>query len=187
LTGAGYKYDNNGNLQNMPGYTMTYNVENRMIQAVNNSFTETDNYGYDAAGLRLWKQGPDLVTHVYYNGLDGKPLADFYLSSGSVQGGSPMVYFAGKRVDNQSVEDRLGTARVEGGTASVAHYPYGELSSPTSAEVQFATYKHDSTTNFDYAQHRYYSSQIARLVQFRAHPGLRRSRIGGLIVCFYNV
>ena len=25
------------------------------------------------------------------------------------------------------------------------------------------------------------------LVQFRAHPGLRRSRIGGLIVCFYNV
>jgi len=98
-----------------------------------------------------------------------------------------MVYFAGKRVDNGSVEDRLGTALVEGGTASVAHYPYGELSSPTSAEVQFATYKHDSTTNFDYAQHRYYSSQIARLVQFRAHPGLRRSRIGGLIVCFYNV
>ena len=142
---------------------MTNNVENRLTQAVSN-LNGAENYGYDAAGLRLWKQGPDGVTHVFYNGLGGKPLADCYLASGSVQGGTPMVYFAGKRVDNQSVEDRLGTARVEGGTASVAHYPYGELSSPTSAELQFATYKHDSTTSFDYAQHRYYSSQIARFL-----------------------
>ena len=118
-------------------------------------------YQYDAAGMRLWKQGPDGVTHVYYNGLDSKPLADFYLSSGSVQGGAPMVYFAGKRVDNQSVEDRLGTAVVEGGSA-MAYFPYGELRSGTSAELQFATYKRDSTTNLDYAHHRYFSTQIVR-------------------------
>jgi RHS repeat-associated protein len=73
-----------------------------------------------------------------------------------------MVYFAGKRVDNDSVEDRLGTAVVEGGTNSMAYFPYGELRSGTSTEVQFATYKRDSTTNLDYAHNRYYSSQIAR-------------------------
>jgi len=105
----------------------------------------------------------DSIIHVYYNGLDGKPLADFYLS-GSVQGGDPMVYFAGKRVDNVSVEDRLGTAVVEGATNAMTYFPYGELRNGTSTEVQFATYKRDSTTNFDYAHHRYYSSQIARFL-----------------------
>jgi len=121
-------------------------------------FTE----GYDAAGLRLWKQSmTDSVVHVFYNGPDGKPLADFYLQGGSVQGGSPMVYFAGKRVDNNSVEDRLGTGVVENGQ-QMAYFPYGELRVGTSTEVQFATYKRDSVTNLDYAHQRYFSSQIAR-------------------------
>ena len=142
---------------------MTNNVENRLTQAVSN-LNGAENYGYDAAGLRLWKQGPDGVTHVFYNGLGGKPLADFYLASGSVQGGTPMVYFAGKRVDNQSVEDRLGTAVVQGGTTIRAYYPYGELRGNPATDLQFATYKRDSTTNLDYAQQRYYSSQIARFL-----------------------
>jgi len=73
-----------------------------------------------------------------------------------------MVYFASKRVDNGSVEDRLGTAVVEGVTNRMAYFPYGELRSGTSTEVQFASYKRDSTTNLDYAHQRYYSSQIAR-------------------------
>ena len=175
LTGTGYAYDANGNLTAMPGLTMTYNVENRMTQAVNTNFNETDNYGYGPTGLRLWKQSmTDSIIHVYYNGLDGKPLADFYLSSGSVQGGTPMVYFAGKRVDNQSVEDRLGTAVVEGGTTRMAYYPYGELRNGTSTEVQFATYKRDSVTNLDYAHQRYYSTQIVRFLTpdpYRANNG----------------
>ncbi len=96
----------------MPGLGMTYNVENRMVQAVSN-LNGTESYGYDPGGLRVWKQGPDGVLHVFYNGLDGKPLVDFTLASGgAVQGGTPMVYFAGKRVDNGSVEDRLGTAGI---------------------------------------------------------------------------
>jgi RHS repeat-associated protein len=166
LTDAGTGYDANGNLTAMPGLTMTYNVENRLTQATNTLFTQTDNYGYDAAGLRLWKQGPDGVIHVFYNGPDGKPLADFYFDTGNngVRGGAPMVYFAGKRVDNGSVEDRLGTAVVEGGTNAMAYFPYGEQRSGTASEVQFATYKRDSTTNLDYAHHCYYSSQIGRFL-----------------------
>jgi len=120
-------------------------------------------YGYDTAGLRLWKQSmTDSIIHVFYNGLDGKPLADFYLS-GSVQGGDPMVYFAGKRVDNGSVEDRLGTAVAQTGQ-SRKFFPYGELRSDPVTGLQFATYQRDSTTNFDYAHQRYYSSQIARFL-----------------------
>ena len=78
-----------------------------------------------------------------------------------MQGGIPMVYFAGKRVDNSSVEDRHGTGVVEGGQ-QMTFFPYGEQRSGMATEVQFATYKRDSTTNLDYAHHRYYSSQIAR-------------------------
>ncbi len=73
-----------------------------------------------------------------------------------------MVYFAGKRVDNGSVEDRLGTAVVENGQDRMAYFPYGAQRSGTSTEVQFATYKRDSTTNLDYAHQRYYSTQIGR-------------------------
>jgi YD repeat-containing protein len=62
-----YTYDANGNMTAMPGLTMTYNVENRLTQATSN-LNGTESYGYDAAGLRLWKQGPDGVTHVFYNG-----------------------------------------------------------------------------------------------------------------------
>jgi RHS repeat-associated protein len=156
-----YTYDANGNMTAMPGLGMTYNVENRLTQATSN-LNGTESYGYDAAGLRLWKKGPDLVTHVFYNGLDGKPLADFYLSGGTVQGGDPMVYFAGKRVDNGSVEDRLGTAVMENGADRMAYFPYGEQRSGTASDVQFATYRRDSVTNLDYAHQRYYSSQIAR-------------------------
>jgi len=47
-----------------------------------------------------------------------------------------MVYFAGKRVDNSSVEDRLGTAVVAGGTNATAYFPYGELRTCTATEVQ---------------------------------------------------
>jgi hypothetical protein len=46
-----------------------------------------------------------------------------------------MVYFAGKRVDNGTVEDRLGTAVMEGGQQAMAYFPYGELRSGASTEV----------------------------------------------------
>ena len=73
-----------------------------------------------------------------------------------------MVYFAGKRVDNNTVEDRVATAVAEGGQG-MKFFPYGELRSGTAGVVQYASYTRDSVvTNLDYAQHRWYSSQIDR-------------------------
>jgi RHS repeat-associated protein len=73
-----------------------------------------------------------------------------------------MLYFAGKRVDNAAVENRSGTAVVENGQQRMGFFPYGSQRSGTASQVQYATYTHDSTTNLDYAQQRYYSSQIGR-------------------------
>ena len=64
LLDSSYTFDANGNLTAMPGLGLTYNVENRMTQAVSN-LNGTENYGYDPAGLRVWKQGPDGKIHVF--------------------------------------------------------------------------------------------------------------------------
>jgi hypothetical protein len=40
---------------------------------------------------------------------------------------TPVLCFAGKKVDNAAVEDRLGTAVVESGQRRMASFPYGEL------------------------------------------------------------
>ncbi len=45
--------------------------------------------------------------HVYFNGLDGKPLAEFWLEDGEVAGGEAMVYFAGNRLANQPNSSHL--------------------------------------------------------------------------------
>ena len=125
----------------------------------------------DPEGIKVWQQGPDGVLHVYFNGVDGKPLGDFtgtsyfngsYTVYNPVGGGTPMVYFAGKRIDNNTVEDRSATAVVAGGQA-MKFFPYGEVRSGTAGVVQYASYTRDSVvTNLDYAQQRWYSSQIDR-------------------------
>ena len=170
LLDSSYTYDANGNLTAMPGLGMTYNEENRMTQAVSN-LNGTERYGYDPEGMKVWQRGPDGVLHVYFNGVDGKPLGDFtgtsyfngsYTVYNPVGGGTPMVYFAGKRIDNNTVEDRVATAVAEGGQG-MKFFPYGELRSGTAGVVQYASYTRDSVvTNLDYAQHRWYSSQIDR-------------------------
>jgi RHS repeat-associated protein len=48
-------------------------------------------------------------------------------------------------------------------TATTSYYPYGEEETPTANDRQkFATYTRDSATGLDYAQNRYYASQIGR-------------------------
>jgi RHS repeat-associated protein len=73
-----------------------------------------------------------------------------------------MLYFAGKRVDNAAVGDRLGTAVVKNGQQRMGFFPYGLQRSGTSSQVQYATYTRDATTNLDNAQQRYYPSQVSR-------------------------
>jgi hypothetical protein len=91
-----------------------------------------------------------------------------------------MLYFAGKRVDNAAVEDRLGTAVVENGQQRMAFFPYGSQRSGTSSQVQYETYTRDATTTLDYAQQRYYSSQIGtpRRTRSRAAPRPPIPRVG---------
>jgi RHS repeat-associated protein len=94
--------------------------------------------------------------------------------------GTAYVYFRGKLVRKESPPalqdgvwvdqrgvtmgtDRLGSVLYWENMATTSYYPYGEEETPTWNDKQkFATYTRDSATGMDYAQNRYYASQIGR-------------------------
>jgi RHS repeat-associated protein len=178
---AGYLYDYNGNLTEMPYLAMSYDVQNRLIQT-DQTTNGTMQYGYNPGGQRVWKRNPNSENFwsIDYYGADGKLMSNCWaqfqdwdpnLQQRNVFSGAcetERLYFGGKHVRTQAAPrqtdyagvvidwavpvtvDRLGSA----GT----YYPYGEARSSPS---EFATYQRDNT-GLDYAQNRYYSSQIAR-------------------------
>ena len=161
---AGYGYDSSGNLTTMPDLTLTYDTDSRLTQAEHTT-NGTERYGYDPLGRRVWKQwagggGFEGTYEVFFYGVKGELLASFQYaggpsySTGLRQG--PMYYFAGRKfwtgTTQGNWEDRLGSKVNTSGT----YFPYGDQ-----PLTQYATYNRDAT-NLDYAQQRYYSSQIAR-------------------------
>jgi RHS repeat-associated protein len=108
--------------------------------------------------------------------------------------GTAYVYFRGKLVRKESPPalqdgvwvdqrgvtmgtDRLGSVHYWENTATTNYYPYGEEETPTANDRQkFATYTRDSATGLDYAQNRYYASQIGRFTT--ADPGGAGARGG---------
>ena len=174
---AGYGYDNNGNLTSMPNLTLTYNAENRLTQTVHTT-NGTEQYVYNPWGQKVWTissggqeeasiYGPDgqrwlKLSVYYYDGYDLKfyePSISLYLAGKRVRSGQVIVDLGYPYTNTTwDIEDRLGS-RVGGGRS---FFPYGEVKSSGSEYVtEFATYKRGST-NLDYAQQRWYSSQIMR-------------------------
>jgi RHS repeat-associated protein len=70
--------------------------------------------------------------------------------------------------------DRLGSVQTGSRTT---YYPYGEERDATNNDTQkFATYTRDRATGLDYANARYYSSQIARFTTADPYGGSARGR-----------
>ena len=179
LVGGGTSYDANGNLLTMAGgLTMSYDEENRMAQAVNSSnATETDIY--NPSGQLVYRLGGSVggnpPAEVYIYGPQGQRLR-FGLTLPSWSDNNKVIftyeeqelYFAGKLLE---ADDRIGTSAVtpptyyDGylvGITTSGTFPYGELRQAPILGDRYATYLLDTTTNLNYAQHRWYSSQVAR-------------------------
>ncbi len=168
LVGGGASYDANGNLTAMAGgLTMSYDEENRMVQAVNSSSTtETD--VYNPSGQLVYRQQGSATPEVYMFGPQRQRMR-FFLVLPTWSDGNRLLftyqdqelYFAGKLLET---DDRLGTSVVTASGWTAKTYPYGELREalPSYAGGRYATYLLDSTTNLNYARNRWYSSQVAR-------------------------
>jgi len=162
ITTPGFAYDAGGNLVQWPGGTVTigakYDVDGR-LSVVRWDGVERERYYYDARNLRV-KRG--FFYQVY--GLGGEPLGEYQASAGSVvpQMWRERVYFAGRLMatmeqDGTTAEantDRLGSLR------AARRYPFGEGTNADNDE--FATYRKDTSTQHDYAWHRYYSATWGR-------------------------
>ena len=149
------------------GLTMSYDEENRMVQAVNSSSTtETD--VYNPSGQLVYRQQGSATPEVYMYGPQGQRMRfGVVWPSWSDMNVVLLLYedqelhFAGKLLET---DDRLGTSVVAPSGWTAKTYPYGELREalPSNAGGRYATYLLDSTTNLNYAVHRWYSSQVAR-------------------------
>jgi RHS repeat-associated protein len=159
-------YDSNGNVTTMPygaaSTTLSYDIENRVIQAVNTNGTER--YGYGPDNRSVYQKKPNGAEPVHFYGVNGDRLRTYGVDgSGVFSGGQPDIYFAGRPVwqNNAAVFlDRLGSNR-----NGSRYYPFGEEQVATANDKdKFATTPADSSTGLDYAMNRYYGSNMGRFL-----------------------
>ncbi|MFN8009261.1 MAG: RHS repeat-associated core domain-containing protein, partial [Terriglobia bacterium] len=163
ITTSGYGYDSNGNLTTMPygagSMTLSYDIENRQIQATNTNGTERYAYGID--NRRIYQKTTSGTELVFFYGITGDRLRTYQLlANNAFQVTKTNIYFTGRLIwgDNVSIHiDRLGSVR-----NTSRFYPFGEEQGSGTIPDKFATYYRDSSTGLDYAWHRYYGITIGR-------------------------
>ena len=178
----GSTYDQNGNVTTLNNATLSYDVENRLSEYTTGSFVE--NYAYDEANRRVDRWSGTTYDNVYFYGPNGKLLTvvqvNFnptapYVTASTL---SNRIYF-GKMLlgttngqvntDSSLIKDRLGSVQPS--------YAYGTATGSgeqTSPGDDFATYWKDSSTGFQYAMNRYYSTGYGRFLTVDIKPASAR-------------
>ena len=177
--GPDYAYDDNGNLTKMPGAVvsryMSYDPWNRLEEV--NDYGAVESYGYSPDGQRVYKATPGEDPVFYFRGVGGQMMAEYGLETWTDTGftvDAAVRYrsFGGKLLGMETgyntykvlQMDRTGSVVGDGEYARYLR-PYGEAHyAPEVNQPRFATYYRDEQTGFDYAQQRYYSSQIGRFL-----------------------
>ena len=181
---TGYTYDLAGNLTDDTVRTYGYDAENR-LKAVG---TVTNAFVYDGEGKRVRKDFPleERVRFVY--GVSGQLVMEINIASSTLK--KEYVYGADRLLatiepgigTRYMTSDHLGTPRVVTGTTGTNpisrhdYKPFGQElgvgdGGRTSAQFfdvgddlrqKFTGYERDTETGLDFAQARYYSSQLGR-------------------------
>jgi RHS repeat-associated protein len=177
---SGWTYDSNGNVTAMPGFTGTYDIENRLKEATKNS---TILYGYGADNRRIYESNRTVVNsggdtiNEYVTYWSGQRIGKYKVrwNSDAPNYGAPNsfvfakveenLYFGSKPLKvNGGVNisaDRLGSIR-----SGKDYFPYGQENPTTTAgdKEKYATYKHDAATDLSYADQRYYATGAGRFM-----------------------
>ncbi|MCI0718594.1 MAG: hypothetical protein L0338_06410, partial [Acidobacteria bacterium] len=182
IVSSGYVYDANGNVTALPGQTLRYDAENRLVEVTSGSFG-TERYGYNPNNERVYKLDANGSASFFMYSPAGEWVETFKLVTGPL-GPEPApernnIYFAGRRarvrahaagVEKVEVTDRVGSTRMQGWIAGgyayrdlLRHHPYGE-DRLGFGNGNFATYFRDSSTGLDYAINRYYGSNMGRFL-----------------------
>jgi RHS repeat-associated protein len=176
ITTAGFQYDGNGNVTNLPNVsgTLSYDIENR---------TGSGNVlDYDLENQPLLRDGQ---WNLY--GLHGERLATYSFSYSTAYCTPPgtwfyncgpgyayaytsttgtrtsqNIYFAGRLIQSNNttvLTDRTGSVRANETGQTFAYYPFGEEigAGTANGREKFATYTRESS-GLDYADQRYFTS-----------------------------
>jgi RHS repeat-associated protein len=168
------RYDNNGNMTQMPQLTMSYDVANRMTTS-NHASAGTQLYGYNHANQRVFVRNGNTVTYYLY-GLGGERLMEFQetCTSGACTSYTETqrwIYFAGRKMFSKT-GTTLKAITPNRLASEAKHFPYGETDGtpPSDTKDYFATYRRDGT-GLDYAWNRYYSPTMGRFTTADPYGG----------------
>jgi len=176
MTDSRIEYDANGNIVRLAGMELTFDVENRLIELLHNEKSVVEQYAYDAVNRRIWKKQPNGVEEFYLYGEDSKLLAVYQMT----EDGSCIpefelvdysVYFAKRMIrsrDRSVILNRQHSVETEvgrNGNRKTRFLPFGEEESISEENrVKFGTYRRDAASGLDYAEQRYYSSELGRFI-----------------------
>ena len=167
IKGPDYAYDANGNMTQRPNYTLTWDHENRLVSVTGGGIYSSEDYLYDADGMRVKKTSDGKET--YY------PFPHYELHDGVVV---KYYFFGGMRVAQRRDGvltylhgNHLGSSVLETDTSGnvVNDEQYdaygswrGDLST-VNTENQFTDQKRDDTGLYYYGA-RYYDPELGTFV-----------------------
>ena len=169
----GWTFDANGNVTAKPGFSGSYDVENRLQWGSGPGGEEY--YGYGADNRRVYQSklvnaGSGATQELVTFWSVGKRAGRFELVWNGTTGFKfrtleQNVWFGGKplKLGSQTnvVADRLGSIRRE----AKDFFPYGQERTVTAGETEkYATYMHDGRTDLAYADQRYYAPGTGRFM-----------------------
>ena len=166
-------YDPTGNIVRLPSVSIAYDTQGRISQIATEQ-ASTTLYGYDPQGMRIWTKSDVHETISFYS--IGKRLATYNLSIGKDGSLSLSLrdanVFLGQRLMRSGTSallfDRIGAVRGWADSTQTApglasYLPFGELASSGAAQGSFGPYDRDPS-GLDYAEQRFYASQVGRFV-----------------------
>ncbi|MDO8282837.1 MAG: toxin TcdB middle/N-terminal domain-containing protein [Thermodesulfovibrionia bacterium] len=165
-----YVYDDNGNMTEGGGRTLTYDYNNMPVSIVNNDKATVSKY--DAFGNRVLKMIPSEYQNItryigeIYDCKDGDT-CNKYLFSGTqrmvnIKGTETNYYHTDHLQSSNIITDASG-ANVE----EVFYYPYGEIQSQTGSvnlKHKYTGKEYDAETGLYYYGARYYDPKLARFI-----------------------
>jgi len=177
-------FDKGGNQKEISPWTLSYDAENRVKQAVKTGWT--DSYDYDGEGRRVKKVSGSLTT-VYVYTASGELAAEYETGTGGTPMPCTTCYLFG---------DHLGSTRAVWDAAGVQrrydYAPFGErieadrngrsmascaagvtnCFGSVAMKVGFTGKERDGETGLDFFEARYMSAAQGRFMGLDSHPGL---------------